>query len=65
MTRMAFNAALLEWSRPPEPYPTYAGLWCGCGVRRPDVSLFWLGVTRTETGSDLDAVWTWLPEMPR
>src|SRR4051794_16532017 len=32
-----------EWSHRLEPYPPYAGSWCGCHVRRPNVSLSWPG----------------------
>src|SRR5215217_7076514 len=55
---MAFSTALAEWSRPLEPLPPYAGCWCGCRVRRPNVSLYWMGNARTQTGSSLDTVWT-------
>jgi hypothetical protein len=56
MVTMALKAAIQEWSRPPEPYPPYAGSWCGCRERRPNVRLSWFGTARTETGSNLDAV---------
>ena len=36
-------------------YPPYAGSWCGCPVRRPNVSWIWCGKHLVrKSGSNLD-----------
>ena len=43
-----------EWSVP-QPYPPYAGSWCGRLVRRPNVSWIWCGKHLVrKSGSNLD-----------